>query len=87
MFAAVSARLSFFLKATFDVSARVSAERTQRLLGQILFPIVPRALFGLEDLVTEFAPRGASVKVDLKPVRRAVAELIESLTRDGRGRP
>jgi AcrR family transcriptional regulator len=86
MFAAVSARLSSFLRATFDVSARVSAEGTQRLLGQILFPIVPRALFGLEDLITEFAPRGALVKVDLKPVRRAVAELIESLTRDGRGR-
>jgi AcrR family transcriptional regulator len=81
MFAAVSTRLGAYLKATFGLSGRASAEAAQRLLGQILFPLVPRALFGLEDLIAEFDARGLSTKVDLKPVRRAVAELIESLAK------
>jgi hypothetical protein len=57
----------------------VSADAAKRLLGQILFPLLPRALFGLEQCIAEFDPRALSPQVDLRPVRRAVAELIESL--------
>lgn len=79
MFVAVSTRLAGYLKATFGLSARASADAAQRLLGQILFPLLPRALFGLEPCIAEFDPRALSPKVDLRPVRKAVAELIESL--------
>jgi hypothetical protein len=79
MFTEVLTRLSSYLRATFALPARVSADAAQRLLGQILFPLLPRALFGLEQCIAEFDPRALSPQVDLRPVRKAVAELIESL--------
>jgi AcrR family transcriptional regulator len=79
MFTEVLARLSAYLKATFGLSARASADAAQRLLGQLLFPRFARALFGLEDLVQEFDEQALSPKIDLKPVRKAVAELLAGL--------
>jgi hypothetical protein len=79
MFGAVTTRLAAYLKETFGLSPRASAEAAQRLLGQILFPVLPRALFGLENFVAEFDERALAPEVDLKPVRRAVAELLEAL--------
>lgn len=79
VFGAVSARLGAYLKTTYDLSTRASTDAAQRLLAQILFPALPRALFGLEALVQEFDERALSSKVDLKPVRKAVAELVETL--------
>ncbi len=79
LFVAVSTRLAAYLKTTFGLSARTSAEAAQRLLGQILFPLLPRALFGLEQYIAEFDPRALSPKVDSKPVRKSVAELLEWL--------
>jgi AcrR family transcriptional regulator len=79
MFGAVSSRLAAYLKTTFGLSTRASAEASQRLLGQILFPVLPRALFGLEKLVQEFEERAPSPRVDLKAIRSAVNELIQSL--------
>lgn len=79
MFVAVSTRLSAYLKATFGLSTRASAEAAQCLLAQVLFPLFPRALFGLENLIKDFDAHALSPKVDLKPVRKAVADLIESL--------
>jgi len=83
MFGVVPARLAAYLKETFGLPARASTEAAQRLLGQILFPVLPRALFGLEKLVTDFDERALAPEVDLKPVRRAVAELLESLPKPG----
>jgi AcrR family transcriptional regulator len=79
LFAAVSTRLAGYLKTTFGLPSRASTDAAQRLLGQILFPLLPRALFGLEQCIEEFDPRALSPKVDLRPVRKAVAELIESM--------
>lgn len=81
MFTEVETRLASYLKTTLGVSARASAEAAQRLLGQILFPRFPRALFGLEDLVERFDERTLSSKIDLRPVKKAVAELLESLAK------
>jgi hypothetical protein len=64
---------------TFGLGARASIEAAQRLLGQILFPVLARALFGLEDLVKSFDERALSPKIDLKPVRKAVADLLATL--------
>lgn len=79
MFTEVAARLEVYLKTTLGLGARASADAAQRLLGQILFPRLPRALFGLEELVQSFDEKALSPKIDLKPVRKAVAELLETL--------
>jgi AcrR family transcriptional regulator len=79
MFGEALTRLSGYLKATFGLGARASGEAAQRLLGQLLFPRFPRALFGLEDLVQEFDEQALSPKIDLKPIRKAVAELLAAL--------
>lgn len=79
MFTEVHTRLSAYLKATFGSSTGESARAAQRLLGQLLFPRLPRALFGLEDLVQEFDEHALSPKIDLKAVRKAVAELLAEL--------
>jgi AcrR family transcriptional regulator len=79
MFTEVEARLGGYLKTTFGLSVRASVEAAQRLLGHVLFPRFPRALFGLEDLVKSFDDRALSPKIDLRAIRGAVAELLASL--------
>jgi AcrR family transcriptional regulator len=76
MFTEVIALLSSYLKKTFRLSARASSDAAQRLLGQILFPIFPRALFGRQTLVKTFDEHALSSAVELKPVRKAVSELL-----------
>lgn len=78
LFTQVHARLSAYLKSTFHVSAKVSAEAAHRLMGQVLFPRLPRALFGLDPLVKSLHDE-APPHLDLKPIRKAVDELIEAL--------
>jgi AcrR family transcriptional regulator len=79
MFTQVHTRLSAYLKTTFGLSTRASGEAAQRLLGQILYPRFPRALFGMDQLAESFDDKAPSAGFDLKPVRKAVADLIESL--------
>jgi hypothetical protein len=79
MFTEVLARLSGYLKTTFGTSTSESARAAQRLLGQLLFPRLPRALFGLDDLVREFDEQALSPVIDVKAVRKAVAELLAEL--------
>jgi AcrR family transcriptional regulator len=79
MFTEVETRLAKYLKTTFGLPIRASAEAAQRLLGQILFPRFPRALFGLDDLVEAFDDAVLSPKIDLRAVRHAVSELLASL--------
>jgi AcrR family transcriptional regulator len=82
MFTEVHTRLSAYLKTTFGLSARASAEAAQRLLGQILYPRFPRALFGIDPLAESFDDAALSPDFDLKPVRKAVVDLLESLQKD-----
>jgi AcrR family transcriptional regulator len=79
MFTEVEARLAGYLRATFGLSVRASAEAAQRLLGQVLFPRFTRALFGLDDLVEAFDDKALSPKIDLRAIRGVVAELLASL--------
>jgi AcrR family transcriptional regulator len=79
IFGEVHRRLSAYLKTAFGLSTRPSAEAAQRLLGQLLYPRLPRALFGLEPLVKSFDREALAPVIDLKPIRKAVADLIESL--------
>ena len=80
LFVQVHAFLSTYLKTTFGLSARASAEATQRLLGQILYPHFPRALFGVDPLAKSLDREDRAAGLDLKPIRKIVADLIESLT-------
>lgn len=80
MFTAVVGLLSAYLKATFELSTRASSEASQRLLAQVLYPVFPRALFGLEALVPGFDDTTLSPVIELKPIRKAVAELLASLS-------
>jgi AcrR family transcriptional regulator len=79
LFTQVHARLSAYLKATFGISAGASREAAGSLLGQLLYARLPRALFGIDKLRESFDHEALSPEVDLKPIRKAVAELIGSL--------
>jgi AcrR family transcriptional regulator len=79
LFTQVHARVSAYLKATFRLSARTSAEVAHRLLGQVLYPRFQRALFGMDELAASFDRDALSPDFDLKPIRKVVADLIASL--------
>ena len=79
LFTQVHARLSAYGTAAFPGSGSVSAEAAHRLMGRVLFPRLPRALFGLDALPTSFGgevPAPESIPVSL---RSAVDEFIREL--------
>ncbi|NWG22994.1 MAG: TetR/AcrR family transcriptional regulator [Pseudorhodoplanes sp.] len=79
MFTEVQSRLSAYLKVAFGLPARTSADAAQRLLGQLLYPRLLRALFGMDEPVRSLGRDDMPPAIDLRPVRKVVAELIESL--------
>jgi AcrR family transcriptional regulator len=79
IFTEVQTRLSAYLKATFGLPGRYSSAAAQRLLGQILYPRFPRALFGTDELLPRFDDENLAPNFDLKVIRKCVLELIESL--------
>ena len=83
LFTQVHTRLSSYLKTTFGLSARSSGEATHKLLGQVLYPHFPRALFGIDHLAKSVDPETLTSDVNQKQIRRAVKELIESLSTIG----
>jgi AcrR family transcriptional regulator len=81
LFTQAEAFLSAYLKTTFGLSTPASVEATRRLLGQVLYPHLPRALFGIDPLIQRLERESAVPDVDLEPIRKAVADLMESLSR------
>ena len=79
VFSTVQERLSVYLKKTLGLSAKASTEAAQKLLGQILYPRYMRALFGVDAPAETFGPHGLGADFNLKPIRKAVAELIASM--------
>ncbi len=79
IFSAPHERLSAYLGEMFGLSETASSEAAQQLLGRIIYPRFPRALFGLDILAEQLDEQVIGADFDLKPVRKAVAELIESL--------
>lgn len=75
LFAEVRARLGAYLSATFGLSDTEATLSAETLLGRILYPRLPRALFGIDPLARSLESPG----VDLAPIRIAVAELIAPL--------
>ncbi len=84
LFAEVQRRLGAYLKSTFGLSQKAGTEAAQALLGQLLYPKFVRALFGLERLAESIGD-SLSPDFDLKPVRKAVHEWIDSLPSDRAG--
>jgi AcrR family transcriptional regulator len=81
LFSAPLEQLGAYLKATFGLTAKQSTEAAQQLLGRVVYPRFQRALFGLDELSGELDNDAIKASFDLKPIRKAVADLIESLTR------
>jgi AcrR family transcriptional regulator len=79
LFTQVHSRIDAYLKATFRLSAPTSREAAHKLLGSLLYPRLPRALFGIDELAKDFDREALVPGIDLKPVRRAVTELLDSL--------
>ena len=78
MFTEVHARLSTYLETTFE-SAMPSDETAHKLLGHLLHPRLPRALFGLDRLARSLDREVLSPEFDLGPVRAAVADAVGGL--------
>lgn len=79
VFSAPHERLSVYLKDTFGLSETASSEAAQELLGRIIYPRFHRALFGIDSTSEQLDDIAMSADFDLKPIRKAVTELIESL--------
>lgn len=76
-FAVTHERLATFLVERYAMDPTSAADLARDLLGRTAFPQFARALFGLEELLTEL-PEEASIAedVDLAPIRRAVTALL-----------
>ena len=83
LFSAPHERLAAYLTERFGLPEAACSEAASELLGRLIFPRFPRALFGMEPLFEHLAeettPADLDLKLDMKPVRSAVAELMESL--------
>lgn len=79
IFAVPQERLSAYLVETFGLSEAAGRDAAQRLFGRIISPRFPRALFGIEP---PSAHLGDTLRADfdIAPIRRAVIELMPSLT-------
>lgn len=75
VFVEVNRRLSAFLHTRFGLSQQTSAAAAQQLLGQVIYPRFPRALFGLEPLTKDIGD-ALSPDFDLHPIRTAVAAML-----------
>ena len=81
LFTLVHARVADYFRITFKLSAAGSSDAAQRLLGQLLYPRLPRALFGIDPLATSFDREAMLPDIDLKPIRKVVVEVIALIQR------
>ncbi len=72
-------RLSAYLVETFGLTETAARDAAQRLLGQIISPRFPRALFGIEPPSVHLGDT-LRADFDLAPIRRVVMELMPLLT-------
>ena len=79
VFSVPSERLSAYLEETLGLSETASTEAAQKLLGQVLYPRFPRALFGMDMPSEQMDDQALRTDFDLTSVRRAVTELLETL--------
>lgn len=80
IFTEVESRISEYLAATFASSPALGEELAKQILGQILYPSLPRALFGM-DRLTKTLDDNASPGFDSSHIRNAVTEAMSVLER------
>eukprot|EP01037_Dinobryon_pediforme_P039991 gene39991-48889_t len=78
-FAQVHTRLSVYLAATLALTVDQSDAAAQKLLGQLLYPRLPRALLGLDPLARNLAAEGELPAIDLAPIRSVVQDLVKAV--------
>ena len=78
IFTEVQARVSVYLTAMYASSPALSDEVAKKLLGQVLYPRLPRALFGMDHLAKTLDEM-LSPDFDLAQIRGAVADSMRSL--------
>jgi AcrR family transcriptional regulator len=71
-------RLSVYLKTTFKLSSRAASDAARNLLGRIIYPRFHRVLFGVEPPIQKPGTDLPSSDFDLKPIRKAVIDLVKS---------
>lgn len=77
IFGTAQTRLEALLRERLKLSRKAAAESAGELLGRVLHPRFPRALFGLEWLTDDrLEDDRPSAQLDLAPIRAAVAELL-----------
>ncbi len=78
IFGTAQGRLEAFLCERLTWSRKTAARTAGELLGRILYPRFPRALFGLDVVMEEWLDdQRITAQIDLEPIRRAVAELVK----------
>ncbi len=79
IYSQVHARLAAYLQKTFSLNARQSAQAAEWMLGRVLFPRFVRTLFGVDDPYPGIDPSAPMPTIDVRPVRRAVQDVLDSL--------
>ncbi len=76
-FAATHERLAAFLIKRYQLEPQTSTDLAHQLLGRTVYPQFARALFGVEELLTDLPDEGSiATDLDLAPIRRAVEALL-----------
>lgn len=78
IFTEVQSRISEYLQLTFACPPSLGDELAKRILGEILYPRLPRALFGMDQLAVTLDD-SLSPGFELGQVRDAVTEAIRVL--------
>lgn len=71
--------LSSYLKEAFALSDVAGDEAATNLIGRTIYPRFQRTLFGIEIPLEALNEAAISSKIDLAPIRAAVAEVVKSL--------
>ena len=75
LFTQVHARLRAYFETALGLPVRAADDAAQGLLGRVIHPRFPRALFGVDSPAPQIEPSA----VDSRPVRRAVEEVLAAL--------
>ena len=72
--------LSNYLKTTFKLSTKVATDAADEIISRTLGQRFLRALFGVDQPFAHFDEETLHPELDLKPIRKAVADVLESLS-------
>lgn len=77
LFTEVQERLAVYLREEFRLSPKRAQDEAETLLGQVLFPVHLKTLFGLEAALPHIEPGLLAEEIDVKRVRGIAKSLLE----------